>query len=113
MHTYYTYNKQVRKMDEQNLLTLGKLWEKNGMKRIYFNNLLDLYGLEITRYNTGNISSARLDGQEISNSEARRLIDRMSLGKLWYDCTAKEFKSQYIPSDMVSAMVAEIKRRIA
>lgn len=113
MHTYYTYNKWVRTMDETKLMTIGKLWEKNGMKRFYFNNLLDLYGLEITRYGTGKISSARLNGQKISNTQATKLINKMALGKFWYDCNAGEFKAQNIPEDMVSAMVAEIKRRIA
>ena len=100
-------------MDETKLMTIGNLWEKNGMKRIYFNNLLDLIGLEITRYGTGKISSARLNGQEISNSQAAKILDRMALGKLWYDCNSGEFRSQNIPEDMVSTMVAEIKRRIA
>ena len=34
----------------------------------------DLFGLEVSRYGTGNISSARLDGQPISNSRAKHLI---------------------------------------
>jgi hypothetical protein len=49
----------------------GKRWQKNGMDRIYF-NASDL-GLECTRYNTGNISSATFNGERISNSWAREL----------------------------------------
>src|SRR5690606_21312239 len=31
----------------------GRLWEKAGMRRLYFNNLAELYGLTLEFYNTG------------------------------------------------------------
>jgi len=31
----------------------GRLWEKAGMRRLYFNNLAELYGLELEYYKTG------------------------------------------------------------
>lgn len=38
----------------------------------------DLFGLKITRYGTGNISSAELDGEKISNTHAKHLIGMSS-----------------------------------
>lgn len=38
----------------------------------------DLFGLKITRYGTGNVSSAELDGEKISNSHAKHLIGMSS-----------------------------------
>jgi hypothetical protein len=50
----------------------GKLWERDDRKRVYFNDLSQFLGLEVNRYNTGNVSSARLHGDRISNSQAKR-----------------------------------------
>lgn len=64
----------------------GKLWEKNEMKRIYF-NAGTVLSLDINYYNTGNVSSATLDGIKISNCEAKRCLDL----KFWYDLVDGKF----------------------
>ena len=64
----------------------GRLWEKNGMRRVYF-DAAALYGLEVARYHTGNISTAYLDGELISNSAASRLLSQVGAAKFWYDLT--------------------------
>lgn len=46
-------------------------WQKNGHDRLYINS--SHFGLECSYYNTGNISSASLNGEPISNSEAYRI----------------------------------------
>lgn len=61
----------------------GRLWERNGMRRVYFNNWADLAGLEVTLYNTGNISSASYKGDGISNSQAYKLGG--CIDKVWFD----------------------------
>ena len=54
---------------------------RNGETRHYINGFwADMLGLEITRYNTGNISHASIDGEKIANGRAGRLS-----GKLWAD----------------------------
>lgn len=58
----------------------GRLWVgRTGIRRVYFDvdKLLDI---RVTRYGTGNIASATLDGEPISNSEARRLL----AAKTWW-----------------------------
>jgi len=57
----------------------GREWQKNGNHRIYFNGgaLEVLYGLEILRYKTGNISSATFNGEDISNSKANKLLNKI------------------------------------
>jgi hypothetical protein len=69
----------------------GKLWEKGDYRRIYFNiELVEKFiKLNVNYYNTGNISSATLDGKEISNSEARRIIS--GIDKIYYDFTDEKF----------------------
>src|SRR5690554_6301750 len=61
----------------------GKRWTKNGFDRVYFDNWPELMGLEIGRYNTGNIQWAYLSGEKISNSEAYRLL--AAVDKVYYD----------------------------
>ncbi len=52
-----------------------------GQTRRYINNWSELVGVEVGRYNTGNISWATFDGERISNGEAGRIL----AGKVWID----------------------------
>ena len=70
---------------------LGNEWQKGGHHRVYFNDLGTLYGIETGRYNTGNISSATLDGEKISNSQAKRLLQKLFYVKVWFDLTDGQF----------------------
>lgn len=52
-------------------------WHKGSYNRLYLNEAVDtLIGLETESYKSGNIKSAWLKGNEISNAEARRIIER-------------------------------------
>lgn len=73
------------------LKELGSEWEKNGMHRIYFNDLPGWYGLQYERYNSGNVSSATLDGEHISNSKATGILSDLLALKIWYDVTTERF----------------------
>jgi len=62
----------IDRIDE--LTALGfKRWQKNGMDRLYIN--ATALGLNCTHYKTGNISSAEFQGESISNSHARQMLD--------------------------------------
>ncbi|MUL61063.1 MULTISPECIES: hypothetical protein [unclassified Mycolicibacterium] len=52
---------------------------RSGQTRLYVQNLADLIGLDVDYYKSGNISSAALDGQAISNAEAGRIL----AAKVW------------------------------
>lgn len=65
----------------------GKLWEKNGVRRVYFNDLWELFGLEIDLFGTGNVRNAWLHGEKISNSYANKIIGDLDSMKLWVDLT--------------------------
>ncbi len=66
------------------LLALGgRRWQKNGMDRIYLNNWADFAGLEVTRYGSGNISSAALGGRGIANGRAYTLLGLID--QLYFD----------------------------
>jgi hypothetical protein len=57
----------------------------DGTQRVYFNDLPDLFGLELVYYKSGNIKSAKLDGDRISNTTARRICGDLATLKLWVD----------------------------
>jgi hypothetical protein len=90
----------------------GALWERDEMQRVYFNDLDGLYGLEVTTYNSGHVRSATLDGQPISNTQAREIIADLA-GTLWYDLAIGRFMSRGIEAGYVDEIVAEIKRRLS
>jgi hypothetical protein len=72
----------------------GKEWQKNNYHRVYFNNienLLSLIDFKVEYYNTGNILSARLQGEKISNSRANELINKIEKAKIFYDVIQYEF----------------------
>ncbi|KMJ46699.1 hypothetical protein AB204_02465 [Xenorhabdus khoisanae] len=75
---------------EKKLLSMGfKAWERNGHRRIYINieRFEEVFGLKVSFYKTGNISSAKLNGEKISNSKACELIPL----KAFYDCVNNEW----------------------
>lgn len=93
----------------QALRQIGSEWQKAGKHRIYFNGLSAWLGLEVSRYNTGNVSSARLNGDGISNCQAKRILSRMMDAKLYYDFETKRFHGQRIDNDDFQAIVVAIK----
>lgn len=61
----------------------GNRWQRNGMDRVYINDWAAFAGIETSRYNTGNISSASYQGKGVSNSQAYKLLG--SIDKVWFD----------------------------
>ena len=93
---------------------LGHEWQKDGYHRIYFDNVIELYGLKTTHYNTGNISSACLRGEKISNTQALKIRDRFVFAdaKVWFDIVDGKFRGKNIGQDDFNDIVAEIRNRI-
>lgn len=58
---------------------------RTGQRRRYVNNIEELIGLEVWRYNTGNVSGARLDGEVIANRQAVMILSLIGQMKLWVD----------------------------
>lgn len=103
----------VTKMSFIDQLTkIGNEWKKNDMHRIYFNNFEEMYGMEITRYKTGNLQTVLLDGEKISNSKAQKIISSLSDAKLWYDVSTGEFQSQNLSEELFEKFVGIIKSQI-
>lgn len=82
---------------EKSLTEIGcTVWEKYGRKRIYINSddqIEKVFGLSVGRYNSGMISSAFLNGEKISNSQARRLLTV----KPYFDCLSGKWVSNIEP----------------
>lgn len=74
----------------------GNVWKKEGYHRVYFNEteLLEFIGLKCSLYNTGNIASACLNGEKISNTQARKITVGLALGKFWFDVDSADFQSK-------------------
>lgn len=88
----------------------GRLWEKHGYRRIYLNNLTELYGLEYDTYNTGNISAAWVDGKRISNNSARQIASMLYNGKLWYDLNSGRFDSKGLSETAIERITTTLGR---
>jgi len=90
----------------------GREWTGGaGYHRIYFNNLPELYGLRVSRYKTGSISSASFRGGKISNNKARRIGQAFAFSKLWYDIGSRKFECKGMEEEDKAWIVAEIKKR--
>lgn len=81
-------------MNEQQIEQLKKIgseWKNHGKHRIYFNDDLkhEIIGLDVDYYKSGNVSGATLNGERISNSEARRVMSK--LGSMYYDFSDQKF----------------------
>ena len=83
-------------MNTQKLQSLGNLWEKDGRRRIYMNNLVRWYGEDnLRRYGT------------------KRVLARLSYGKLWYDLETLAWGFQGLESSDVQMLTANIERECA
>jgi hypothetical protein len=87
----------------------GKGWQSGDKHRVYFNDLVKRYGLELNYYGTGNISSASLDGEKISNSKAKKIDSYLSFAKLWYDLSAQEFQHKDLDQKDFAFFIDSIK----
>lgn len=99
----------------ENLIAVGgKLWQKGDAKRVYFNDLELLLGLEMEYYNTGNIMSAKLNGEKISNRQARDIQVALVTAKFWFDLDgAQQFHAKGIRRVEFDWAVAAIDARLA
>ena len=66
--------------EEKNILNIEELekkgfsrWTKGGMDRLYF-DVKKAECLDVDYYKSGNVSSAYLEGERISNAEAYRIM---------------------------------------
>ncbi|PZM88387.1 MAG: hypothetical protein DIU79_16965 [Actinobacteria bacterium] len=91
----------------------GNRWQKGAMDRVYFNDLARWYGLEVTRYNTGNVSSARLHGERISNSHAREILGDLAWAKVWFDANDGRFYGRNLDERYFGRIVEAIKAAAA
>ena len=90
----------------------GAVWERKEYTRVYFNDLTELYGLDISTYNTGNISTAKLDGEEISNTEARKIALRLVNCKFWYDMADGRFNAKGLPQEDFDILTSAIREKL-
>ncbi|EAV6338653.1 hypothetical protein ACQSFK_13440 [Salmonella enterica] len=65
----------------------GKLWEKNGMRRVYFNGdiVAAAVGFEYDTYKTGNVKWACLGDASLANGRANAVRTMIYTGKFWFD----------------------------
>lgn len=111
---------EAKPMDEKtilqnNLEKYGNLWEKYDKSRYYFSveTLMELLDLKVTRYNTGNISSATLEGEHISNTHAGQMIFALEQAKLYYDNSKGSFyyiRTKY--DDRVKEIISKLKETV-
>jgi fructose-1,6-bisphosphatase len=104
---------QITNEDQiKKLQLIGSLWERENMKRVYFNNLEDIYGLETQWSNSDNVSSAKLDGEAISNNQARQICWRLGSGKFWFDMNDGFFHGNGLDDNDFVILVNHIKKQI-
>jgi hypothetical protein len=97
----------------------GVRWTKDGHDRVYFNDLRELFGLRVSRFNTGNVSSASWKGAKISNNEATAILSALQFGQLWFDVSHNRYVwriadcRRHKGDKLAKAIVSEIERRAA
>lgn len=97
----------------------GNRWQRGDKDRVYLNDWATLAGLSVTRYGTGNISSASWQGEPISNSQAGKLLG--SIDTVWFDaadgklhCRSGYATSRVATTDEVwEAVVTGVRTAIA
>ena len=92
----------------------GREWQSGDRHRVYFNDLASRWPrLQVTQYNTGNISSATLDGERISNTRASRLLTDLDTGKLYFDVVDGQWHWQGLSDTIAREIVDGIQTSLA
>ncbi len=91
----------------------GQLWERDTMRRVYFNGLAGWLGLKTTHYKTGNVSSARLHREKISNSQARKIMSALLDAKVYFDLADGKFHGRGISNGRFQQVVSAIREALA
>ena len=81
----------------------GKEWQSGGHYRIYFNDWAEHAGCEVRRYKTGNLSTVKVGGEEISNCKAKKMLT----GKFWYDMKSGKFQASGFADDTLVRVAAQ------
>lgn len=95
----------MNKYNVEKIREIGNEWIKGEHHRIYINNYSDLIGLSVNHYGTGNISSASLNGEKISNTRAKKLLG----GTVFYDIKTDRIVGQYISDDAMELIKAALE----
>ncbi len=88
----------------------GRLWERGDERRIYFDDLASLYGLEVDFYDASPRLHAKLDGETISDSAFRKILDALGETEIWWDLVEDEwrYKAAGVPKGRSGNEVAKI-----
>lgn len=83
---------------------IGNLWEKYGKRRVYFDRdmVMDLCGVKVDYYKSGNVRHAELDGVQLSNTDGHRWLS--SCDGIFYDLVTGKFGVKYGSSYTDSAI---------
>lgn len=89
----------------------GTEWQKDSMHRVYFNTA-QFYKFEVGYYGTGNISSAHVNDQRISNTKAKKISNDLAWGKVWFDMVSGKFETKNL-GNYAETILANINEAIA
>ena len=87
---------------------IGKLWEKAGYKRYYFNDLISFVGFEYENRRNGNLWWATLHGASVSNNYAKRAMSLLKYGKFYYDVESQDFGHDGLNEDLFEMLKREV-----
>ena len=88
----------------------AKRWTKGGHDRLYIDGMIyEVCDFKVSRYGTGNISSATLHGEDISNANAGRLTNMSA----YIDLKTGKMYSQYVTRQICEECLGEIMAKIA
>lgn len=87
-------------LDIEKLVKIGgKEWQKGDMHRVYFDGLMEWYGLKLYYYKSGHVCGAELNGETISHAEGNRIFARLQAKKFWYDVNDKQYHAQGLSTE--------------
>lgn len=103
--------KEVRYSIEDLIAMGAKRWQKAGYDRLYLNNAgLKIAGLEISRYNTGHVSSAKLNGEKVSNTKGSNMASIVE--RAYIDLTSGKLHCTQAKDDDVQEAVIALENNL-
>lgn len=76
-----------------------KMWEKGSHRRLYVNDLYEMFDFDVERFRNGNISHGTWRGNNVRYREAHSIDHDLKNTKVWYDLTNGKIMKKAVFND--------------
>jgi hypothetical protein len=91
----------------ERIVASGSLWSRGGRRRVYFNDLPEIVGIDVT-YQNGKVAAARFGRTILDIEYATAIVGYLKAATLWFDLDTAKWESRGLDQDYRNGLIAGI-----